>query len=100
MFRLCSLFAPLALLGACTTTPAPSPTPVARPLERAYIACRTPEHVNALHAAGANFQREADNHMADGRCRRFAAGQKVLSRGRDSFVDPANGVKYWIYHWS
>lgn len=97
MLRLCSLFAPLALLGACTTT-APSPTPVARPLDRAYIACRTPEHLNALHAAGGNFQREVDNHMADGRCRRFAPGQKVVSGGRDSFVDPGNGVKYWIYH--
>ena len=96
MLRLCSLFAPLALLGACTTTP--SSTPVARPLERPVVACRTPDHVSALHAAGANFQREADNHMADGRCRRFAAGQKVLAYNRDSLVDPGNGVKYWIYH--
>ncbi len=97
MLRLCSLFAPLALLGACTISP-PSPTPVARPLERPLVACRTPQHVGALQDAGAGFQREFDNHMADGRCRRFVPGQKVLSRTASSFVDPGNGVKYWIYH--
>ncbi len=97
MLRLCSLFAPLALLGACTTSPPPSTTPVARSLDRPIVACRTPEHLGALHAAGAGFQREFDNHMADGRCRRFVPGQKVLDRTASSFVDPGNGVKYWIY---
>lgn len=99
MLRLCSLFAPLALLGACTPTPPPRVATVAQPLERAFIACRTQDHLGALHAAGDNFQREVDNHMADGRCRRFVPGQKVINRTGTSFVDPANGVKYWIYHW-
>ncbi|WP_448950684.1 hypothetical protein [Labrys neptuniae] len=96
MLRLCSLLAPLVMLGACATTPQKVET-VTRPLERPLVACRTQQHVGTLHASGGNFQREFDNHMADGRCRRFTPGQKVKDRTRTSFVDPGNGVRYYIY---
>ncbi|MGJ4858993.1 hypothetical protein AB4037_25195 [Labrys sp. KB_33_2] len=96
MLRLCTLFAPLAMLGACSTTP-PKVETVTRGLERPLVACRTQQHVGTLHASGEKFQREFDNHMADGRCRRFTAGQKVRDRTKTSFVDPGNGVRYYIY---
>jgi hypothetical protein len=98
MFRSTALLALILSLAGCAV-PRPSAPPVARPLERSFVACRTQDNVAALHAAGAGFQREVDNRMADGRCRRFEQGHRVLNRTNASFVDPGNGARYWIYHW-
>ncbi|MDQ0396450.1 hypothetical protein [Labrys monachus] len=86
----------LLLLAACTVQP---PVPTVRSLDRNTLACRNRDSVQALHSAGAGFQRQADAELASGRCRMFQKGDRIESGSRDGFVDPASKRQYWIYHW-
>jgi hypothetical protein len=96
MLRQASAFVALLLLASCVARPAP---PESRGLDRNTLACRGQESLAALHKAGAGFQRQADAELASGRCRMFQKGDRIESRSRDSFVDPASKRQYWIYHW-
>src|SRR5689334_254820 len=63
-------------LASCSASRQVGPAP----LGFNTIACRTEADLGALHVAGDRFQREADDRLASGRCRVFAASSLVRSK--------------------
>jgi len=74
----------LAMGFFCVALAGCSPSRQAGPAPLGFntIACRTEADLGVLHGAGDRFQREADDRLASGRCRVFAASSLVKSQRR------------------